>query len=81
MNVYMCTLAVKTCQPLTLSPFLSYAVLGGNENECGSAVRYSCEEGYDANDTVVSVCLENGTYSKQPPSCTGATFLLYPSYD
>lgn len=48
----------------------AYLVRTGSEFTYGRAVVYSCPPGYDVIGAHSLVCMSNGRWSSQPPSCT-----------
>lgn len=45
--------------------------LASNVTYYGSAVLYDCDENYELDGFPRRICLENGTWSSETPSCKG----------
>lgn len=58
------------CSPLPESPHANVTVLNGGGRSYGTIVRYECEPGYVRSGHPVILCMSNGTWSGDVPTCS-----------
>nr|CAD7258136.1 unnamed protein product [Timema shepardi] len=66
------TCLASQCPPLPESPKTNLTVLNGGGRSYGTIVRYECEAGYVRSGHPVILCMSNGTWSGDVPTCTRA---------
>lgn len=62
--------AASQCPPLAETPHSNVTILNGGGRSYGTIVRFECEPGYIRNGHPVVLCMSNGTWSSQVPTCT-----------
>lgn len=65
------------CAPLPDVPHANVTILNGLGRSYGTIVRYECEPGYIRNGHPVILCMSNGTWSGEVPTCTSKTMPLF----
>ncbi|XP_063243609.1 sushi, von Willebrand factor type A, EGF and pentraxin domain-containing protein 1 isoform X2 [Bacillus rossius redtenbacheri] len=73
------TCLASQCPPLAESPHTNLTVLNGGGRSYGTIVRYECEVGYVRSGHPVILCMSNGTWSGDVPSCTRAQCMQFPT--
>nr|XP_022919679.1 sushi, von Willebrand factor type A, EGF and pentraxin domain-containing protein 1 isoform X1 [Onthophagus taurus] len=66
------------CSTLPEVPHANVTVLNGLGRSYGTIVRYECEPGYVRSGHPVILCMSNGTWSGDVPSCTKAKCPKFP---
>lgn len=58
------------CSPLPETPHANGTVLNGGGRSYGTIVRFECEPGYVRSGHPVILCMSNGTWSSNVPTCS-----------
>ncbi|XP_069668601.1 uncharacterized protein uif isoform X2 [Periplaneta americana] len=72
------TCLASQCPPLADSPHANVTVLNGGGRSYGTIIRYVCEPGYVRSGHPVILCMSNGTWSGDVPTCTRARCPKFP---
>ncbi|XP_071439306.1 uncharacterized protein uif isoform X2 [Hetaerina americana] len=72
------TCLASQCAPLPETPHAIQTVLNGGGRSYGTIVRYECEPGYIRSGHPVILCMSNGTWSGNVPTCTRARCFDFP---
>ena len=61
------------CEPLVLIPFghVCYESVARTTIQPGDMVSYTCDVPYELNGDKYRVCISNGSWSGEEPSCAG----------
>lgn len=59
-------------------PHANVTILNGGGRSYGTIVRYECEPGYVRSGQPVLLCMSNGTWSGDVPSCSKALCPIFP---
>ncbi|KAF7987305.1 hypothetical protein HCN44_003067 [Aphidius gifuensis] len=66
------------CAPLPDAPNSNMTILNGGGRSYGTIVRFECEPGYVRSGHPVILCMSNGTWSDNVPTCTRAKCTILP---
>lgn len=66
------------CVALPDVPHANVTILNGGGRSYGTIVRYECEPGYVRSGQPVLLCMSNGTWSGEVPSCSKAICPKFP---
>lgn len=58
------------CPPLAEVSHANVTLLNGGGRSYGTIIRFECEPGYERNGLPVLICMSNGTWSSDVPTCT-----------
>lgn len=58
------------CAPLPEAPHSNITILNGGGRSYGTIVRFECEPGYVRSGHPVILCMSNGTWSDEVPTCS-----------
>lgn len=58
------------CPALAEVPHANVTTLNGSGRSYGTIIRYECEPGYERSGHPVLICMSNGTWSSEVPSCS-----------
>ncbi|EZA50646.1 Sushi, von Willebrand factor type A, EGF and pentraxin domain-containing protein [Ooceraea biroi] len=67
------------CAPLPEAPHSNITILNGGGRSYGTIVRFECEPGYVRSGHPVILCMSNGTWSDEVPTCSRATCPILPT--
>ncbi|XP_032681239.1 sushi, von Willebrand factor type A, EGF and pentraxin domain-containing protein 1 isoform X1 [Odontomachus brunneus] len=67
------------CAPLLEAPHSNITILNGGGRSYGTIVRFECEPGYVRSGHPVILCMSDGTWSDQVPTCSRAKCPLLPT--
>ncbi|XP_077268738.1 sushi, von Willebrand factor type A, EGF and pentraxin domain-containing protein uif isoform X1 [Temnothorax americanus] len=67
------------CAPLPEAPHSNITILNGGGRSYGTIVRFECEPGYVRSGHPVILCMSNGTWSDEVPTCSRAKCPLLPT--
>ncbi|XP_046990617.1 sushi, von Willebrand factor type A, EGF and pentraxin domain-containing protein 1 [Schistocerca americana] len=73
------TCLASQCAPLPESPHANTTILNGGGRSYGTIVRYECEPGYTRSGHPVILCMSNGTWSGNVPTCSRVRCYNFPS--
>jgi hypothetical protein len=62
--------AASQCPPLPETPNVKQVVLSGGGRSYGTIVRFDCDSGYVRSGPPVLLCMSNGTWSEEAPTCS-----------
>ena len=68
--LYYFTCVASQCVTLPEVPHATVTVLNGLGRSYGTIVRYECEPGYVRSGHPVILCMSNGTWSDDVPTCS-----------
>ncbi|KAL7042588.1 hypothetical protein ACKWTF_001212 [Chironomus riparius] len=66
------------CPPLPEVPHANATLLNGGGRSYGTIVRFECEPGYERHGVPVLICMSNGTWSSDIPTCTRKRCYTFP---
>lgn len=66
------------CPPLPETPHTNATILNGGGRSYGTIVRFECEPGYMRSGHPVVLCMSNGTWSSDVPTCSRSTCQTLP---
>ncbi|XP_075226178.1 sushi, von Willebrand factor type A, EGF and pentraxin domain-containing protein uif [Lycorma delicatula] len=72
------TCLASQCSPLPETPHANATVLNGGGRSYGTIVRFECEPGYVRTGHPVILCMSNGTWSSNVPTCSRAQCPIIP---
>lgn len=64
--------AASQCASLPEAPHSNITILNGGGRSYGTIVRFECEPGYVRSGHPVILCMSNGTWSDEVPTCSRA---------
>lgn len=64
------SLSASQCAPLPEAPHSNITILNGGGRSYGTIVRFECEPGYVRSGHPVILCMSNGTWSDEVPTCS-----------
>lgn len=67
------------CPPLPEVPHANVTLLNGGGRSYGTIIRFECEPGYKRHGLPVLICMSNGTWSSDVPSCTRKRCYTFPT--
>ena len=67
---HSCLLTASQCPPLSEPANTNVTVLNGAGRGYGTIVRYECLPGYQRSGPPVVLCMSNGTWSGEVPTCS-----------
>lgn len=67
------------CPPLPEVAHANVTLLNGGGRSYGTIIRFECEAGYERIGLPVLICMSNGTWSSDVPSCTRKRCYEFPS--
>ncbi|KAK6617037.1 hypothetical protein RUM44_005394 [Polyplax serrata] len=73
------TCLASQCPPLPETPHANQTILNGGGRSYGTIVRIECEPGYIRSGHPVLLCMSNGTWSQNVPTCTRAICPNFPT--
>lgn len=66
------------CPPLPEVPHANVTLLNGGGRSYGTIIRLECEPGYERIGLPVMICMSNGTWSSDVPTCTRKRCFTFP---
>lgn len=67
------------CPPLPEVQHANVTLLNGGGRSYGTIIRFECEPGYERHGLPVLICMSNGTWSSDVPTCTRKRCYEFPS--